>query len=158
MVKKLHILLFALLAGLPAGRAELSLCNMAALLGGDAHHHEASVDPSAVCHHHDDHAGHDHDEQGHDGKEGDDQQGCDRVPCSDDCIVDLPIAVSSSIGVKTLVSPCFVVRTSLEDAHYTLAGSKGGLPGQRFLLERHPPPGCHNELIASPEFSGLFLI
>lgn len=133
MFRLTPILLLTVLALIPMGNGTVSVCGLLSLLGSDPHHHEDSSGDilclESEAHHH----------------EG------EQVPCSDECMLDLPEASLFKVQYNKLLSLTSFI--SVRDMPDRLTRTSGNT-----LLvvvpTRNKPPSNNS----SPPFTGRFLI
>ena len=136
MFRLTPILLLSLLALIPMGNGVVTTCGLLSLLGLDPHHHEDNSSDT-LCWQSEGHAHH-HEKQ--------------KVPCSDDCMLDLPDAslfkvqqhkhhpLSSTLPIRDIVDR----RIALEATTLRFSAGQTTYPTQA------------ND--SSPPFTGRFLL
>ncbi len=134
MFRLTPILLLTVIALIPMGNGIVSVCGLLSLIGSDPHHHEG-LETVAIClepesHHHEE----------------------NRIPCSDDCMLDLPEASLFKVEYKKLLSlTSFMPIRDMPDRLISVGG-------HALLIKVVPtvitPPPNHS----SPPFTGRFLI
>ena len=134
MFRLTPILLLTVLALIPMGNGVVTVCGLLSLLGSDPHHHEDNSGGTLCL----DSEAHHHEEQ--------------QVPCSDDCILDLPEASLFKVEYKKLLSlTSFMPIRDMPDRLISVGG-------HALLIKVVPtvitPPPNHS----SPPFTGRFLI
>ena len=134
MFRLTPILLFTVLALIPMGNGVVTVCGLLSLLGSDPHHHKDSSGDTLCL----DSEAHHHEEQ--------------QVPCSDDCILDLPEASLFKVQCKKLLSlTSFILIRDMPDRLITLGGNALLFAVVPTVIT--PPPND-----SSPPFTGRFLI
>ena len=133
MFRLTPILLFTVLALIPMGNGVVTVCGLLSLLGSNPHHHEDSSGDTlclgSEAHH--------HEEQ--------------QVPCSDDCILDLPEAFLFKVQCKKLLSLTSFI--PIRDMPDRLTRTSGNTLLVVVPTRIKPPPND-----SSPPFTGRFLI
>ena len=134
MFRLTPILLLTVLALVPMGNSVVAVCGLLSLLGSDPHHHEGNSGDTLCL----DSEAHHHEEQ--------------QVPCSDDCVLDLPEATLFKVQCKKLLSlASFIPIRDMPDRLIS-AGGNALLVGIFPTITNLPP----ND--SSPPFTGRFLI
>ena len=133
MFRLTPILLLTVLALIPMGNGIVSVCGLLSLLGSDPHHHEDSSGDTLCL----DSEAHHHEEQ--------------QVPCSDECMLDLPEASLFKVQYNKLLSlTSFIPIRDLSDRLITANGNTLLVVVPTRIK---PPPND-----SSPPFTGRFLI
>jgi len=133
MFRLTPILLLTVLALIPMGNGVVTVCGLLSLLGSDPHHHEDNSGGTLCL----DSEAHHHEEQ--------------QVPCSDDCILDLPEASLFKVQYNKLLSlTSFIPIRDLPDRLITASGNTLLVVVPTRIK---PPPND-----SSPPFTGRFLI
>ena len=133
MFRLTPILLLTVLALIPMGNGVVTVCGLLSLLGSDPHHHEDSSGDNLCL----ESEAHHHEEQ--------------QVPCSDECMLDLPEASLFKVQCKKLLSlTSFIPIRDLPD-RLTRAYGNSLLAVVSTLIK--PPPND-----SSPPFTGRFLL
>jgi hypothetical protein len=133
MFRLTPILLLTVIALIPMGNGIVSVCGLLSLIGSDPHHHEG-LETVAIClepesHHHEE----------------------NRIPCSDDCMLDLPEASLFKVQYNKLLSlTSFIPIRDLPDRLITASGNTLLVVVPTRIK---PPPSD-----SSPPFTGRFLI
>jgi len=133
MFRLTPILLLTVIALIPMGNGIVSVCGLLSLIGSDPHHHEG-LETVAIClepesHHHEE----------------------NRIPCSDDCMLDLPEASLFKVQYNKLLSlTSFIPIRDLSDRLITANGNTLLVVVPTRIK---PPPND-----SSPPFTGRFLI
>ena len=134
MFRLTPILLLTVIALIPMGNGIVSVCGLLSLIGSDPHHHEG-LETVAIClepesHHHEE----------------------NRIPCSDDCMLDLPEASLFKVQYNKLLSlTSFISIRDMPDRLITLGGNALLFAVVPTVIT--PPPND-----SSPPFTGRFLI
>ena len=133
MFRLTPILLLTVLALIPMGNGTVSVCGLLSLLGSDPHHHEDSSGDilclESEAHHHEE----------------------EQVPCSDECMLDLPEASLFKVQYNKLLSlTSFIPIRDLSDRLITANGNTLLVVVPTRIK---PPPND-----SSPPFTGRFLI
>jgi len=133
MFRLTPILLLTVLALIPMGNGVVTVCGLLSLLGSDLHHHEDSSGDTLCL----DSEAHHHEEQ--------------QVPCSDECMLDLPEASLFKVQYNKLLSlTSFIPIRDLSDRLITANGNTLLVVVPTRIK---PPPND-----SSPPFTGRFLI
>jgi len=133
MFRLTPIFLLTVIALIPMGNGIVSVCGLLSLIGSDPHHHEG-LETVAIClepesHHHEE----------------------NRIPCSDDCMLDLPEASLFKVQYNKLLSlTSFIPIRDLSDRLITANGNTLLVVVPTRIK---PPPND-----SSPPFTGRFLI
>ncbi|MBT7924058.1 MAG: hypothetical protein HN627_07325 [Opitutae bacterium] len=122
-----------MLALIPMGNGVVTVCGLLSLLGSDPHHHEGSSSDTLCL----DSEAHHHEEQ--------------QVPCSDDCMLDLPEASLFKVQCKKLLSLTSFI--PIRDMPDRLTRTSGNTLLVVVPTRIKPPPND-----SSPPFTGRFLI
>ena len=133
MFRLTPILLLTVLALIPMGNGVVTVCGLLSLLGSDPHHHEDSSGDTLCL----DSEAHHHEEQ--------------QVPCSDECMLDLPEASLFKVQYNKLLSLTSFI--SVRDMSYRLTRTSGNTLLVVVPRRIKPPPND-----SSPPFTGRFLI
>jgi hypothetical protein len=133
MFRLTPILLLTVLALIPMGNGVVTVCGLLSLLGSDPHHHEDSSGNTLCL----DSEAHHHEEQ--------------QVPCSDDCILDIPEASLFKVQCKKLLSLTSFI--PIRDMPDRLTRTSGNTLLVVVPTRIKPPPND-----SSPPFTGRFLI
>ena len=133
MFRLTPILLLTVLALIPMGNGAVTVCGLLSLLGSDLHHHEDSSGDTLCL----DSEAHHHEEQ--------------QVPCSDDCMLDLPEASLFKVQYNKLLSLTSFI--SIRDMPDRLTRANGNTLLAVVSTRIKPPPND-----SSPPFTGRFLI
>ena len=133
MFRLTPILLLTVLALIPMGNGIVSVCGLLSLLGSDPHHHEDSSGDilclESEAHHHEE----------------------EQVPCSDECMLDLPEASLFKVQYNKLLSLTSFI--SVRDMPNRLTRASGNTLLVVVPTRIKPPPND-----SSPPFTGRFLI
>jgi hypothetical protein len=133
MFRLTPIFLLTVIALIPMGNGIVSVCGLLSLIGSDPHHHEG-LETVAIClepesHHHEE----------------------NRIPCSDDCMLDLPEASLFKVQYNKLLSlTSFMPIRDMPDRLITASGNTLLVVVPTRIK---PPPND-----SSPPFTGRFLI
>ena len=133
MFRLTPILLLTVLALIPMGKGVVTVCGLLSLLGSDPPHHEGSSSDTLCL----DSEAHHHEEQ--------------QVPCSDDCMLDLPEASLFKVQCKKLLSLTSFI--PIRDMPDRLTRTSGNTLLVVVPTRIKPPPND-----SSPPFTGRFLI
>jgi hypothetical protein len=134
MFRLTPILLLTVLALIPMGNSVVTVCGLLSLLGSNPHHHEGNSGDTLCL----DSEAHHHEEQ--------------QVPCSDDCILDLPEASLFKVEYKKLLSlTSFMPIRDMPDRLISVGGHALLFTVVPTVIT--PPPND-----SSPPFTGRFLI
>ena len=134
MFRLTPILLLTVLALIPMGNSVVTVCGLLSLLGSDPHHHEGNSGDTPCLNS----EAHHHEEQ--------------QVPCSDDCILDLPEASLFKVEYKKLLSlTSFMPIRDMPDRLISVGGHALLFTVVPTVIT--PPPND-----SSPPFTGRFLI
>ena len=133
MFRLTPILLLTVLALIPMGNGVVTVCGLLSLLGSDPHHHEDSSGDTLCL----DSEAHHHEEQ--------------QVPCSDECMLDLPEASLFKVQYNKLLSLTSFI--PVRDMPDRLTRTSGNTLLAVVPTRIKPPPND-----SSPPFTGRFLI
>jgi len=133
MFRLTPILLLTVLALIPMGNGVVTVCGLLSLLGSDPHHHEDSSGNTLCL----DSEAHHHEEQ--------------QVPCSDECMLDLPEASLFKVQCKKLLFLTSFI--PIRDMPDRLTRTSGNTLLVVDPTRIKPPPND-----SSPPFTGRFLI